>query len=53
LTKYGNVYSYRYYSDTNAYLGVYVDDHVYYLGLDRKVQDKGPMSYWLPQAGCQ
>ena len=47
-------YSYRYYSATNAYLGVSsIDNHVYYIGADRAWQDVGLMSYWLPLAGCQ
>ncbi len=48
------VYHYRYYSATNAYLAVSsVDNHVYYIGSDGILQNAGPTSYWLPQAGCQ
>lgn len=47
------VYTYRYYSETNAYLGVSsADDHVYYVGADGNFQDEGSLSYWLPIAGC-
>jgi len=49
-----SVYSYRYYSATNAYLGVSVaDNHVYYMGADGNLQDVGPLSQWLPLAACQ
>ncbi len=49
-----DVYTYRYYSATKAYLGVSsVDDHVYYLGQDGAMLDEGPTSYWFPLAGCQ
>ncbi|MDD5321201.1 MAG: PQQ-binding-like beta-propeller repeat protein [Methylococcales bacterium] len=47
-------YNYRYYSATNAYLGISsVDNHVYYMGPDGKLQNEGSQSYWLPLAGCQ
>ena len=47
-------YTYRYYSATQAYLGVSsVDNHVYYLGPDGNLQDVGPLSDWLSKAGCQ
>ncbi|MCX7114245.1 MAG: hypothetical protein NTX45_30080 [Proteobacteria bacterium] len=49
-----DIYSYRYYSVTNSYLGVSsVDNHVYYMGADGKSQDEGSLSHWLPKAGCQ
>ena len=49
-----DVYTYRYYSATKAYLGVSsVDNHVYYLGQDGNMLDEGPTSYWYPLAGCQ
>ncbi len=49
-----DVYTYRYYSATKAYLGVSsVDDHVYYLGQDGTMLDEGPTSYWFPLASCQ
>lgn len=47
-------YTYRYYRDTKSYLGVSAaDDHVYYQGVDGHFQDEGPLSKWLPLAGCQ
>lgn len=50
----GAGYTYRYYSATNAYLGVSsVDDHVYYKEPGGKLLDEGLVSIWLPQAGCQ
>lgn len=49
-----STYSYRYYSASNAYLGVSsVDNHVYYQGTDGALQDEGSLSDWLPKAGCQ
>ena len=53
-TAISGVYTYRYYWLTNAYLGVSsADNHVYYMGADGKLLDEGPLSYWLPKAGCQ
>ncbi len=47
-------YTYRYYSASKAYLGVSsINNHVYYLGPDGKLQDAGSASYWLPKAGCR
>jgi hypothetical protein len=49
-----DVYNYRYYSATNAYVGVSsADNHVYYMGADGKLLDEGPLADWLPKAGCQ
>jgi hypothetical protein len=49
-----NELSYRYYSATNAYLGVSsADNHVYYQAVDGRLQDEGLLSVWLPLAGCQ
>ncbi|MGZ5052509.1 MAG: esterase/lipase family protein [Methylobacter sp.] len=47
-------YTYRYYANTNSYLGVSSDDnHVYYLGPDATLpQDMGDLSAWLKQSGC-
>ncbi len=47
-------YLYRYYSETNSYLGVSsVDNHVYYLGSeDVSPRDLGDLSLWLAEAGC-
>jgi len=47
------VYTYRHYPATNSYLGVStVNNRVYYLGADGQLQDEGPLSDWLPKAGC-
>ncbi len=49
-------YYYRYYSQTDAYLGTSsVDNHVYYRGpaTNYSIVDEGAMFTWLPTAGCQ
>lgn len=49
-----SIYNYRYYPVTHNYLGISSDDdHVYIMGSDGKLQDKGSSSYWLPKANCQ
>ncbi|SFI17502.1 trypsin-like peptidase domain-containing protein [Nitrosomonas sp. Nm34] len=46
-------YTYRYYENTNAYVGFSsVDGHVYYLGPDGILVDVGNISTWLKEAGC-
>jgi len=46
-----DVYTYRHYPATSAYLGVsYVDYHAYYLGPDGAMQDEGPLSDWTAKA---
>lgn len=46
-------YTYRYYPNTDAYVGLSSDDnHVYYLGPDGIFQDQGDLSVWLTQSGC-
>ena len=46
-------YYYRYYQNTNSYLGISSDNnHVYYLGPDGVLQDVGQLSGWLSTAGC-
>ena len=46
-------YYYRYYPNTNAYLGISsANTHVYYLGPDGNLQDEGALSSWLTMAGC-
>ncbi|WP_333874034.1 hypothetical protein [Methylobacter sp.] len=46
-------YLYRYYPNTNAYLGISsADSHVYYLGPDNQLLDVGHLSTWLTSAGC-
>jgi pimeloyl-ACP methyl ester carboxylesterase len=48
------VYSYRYYAATKTWLWVSsLDNHVYFMGPDQMAQDLGPVSDWLPNAGCQ
>jgi len=47
-------YNYRYYKDTNAYVGVSsANNHVYYLGPDGVLLDVGDLFPWLTTAGCQ
>jgi hypothetical protein len=47
-------YTYRYYSQTNSYVGVSAsDNHVYYLGPDGVLMDVGDFSGWLTRASCQ
>ena len=49
-------YYYRYYSQTNAYLGTSsADNHVYYLGplSSNAILDVGVLSTWLTAASCQ
>ena len=46
-------YYYRYYQNTNAYLGVSsANTHVYYLDQYGNLQDVGSLSSWLTVAGC-
>lgn len=47
-------YAYRYYRDSNAYVGVSsTDKHVYYRKGNAAIQDLGSLSDWLGKAGCQ
>jgi hypothetical protein len=49
-------YYYRYYAQTNAYLGTSsADNHVYYVGplSNNSLLDVGALSGWLSTAGCQ
>lgn len=49
-------YAYRYYAQTNAYLGTSsTDNHLYYLGpaSGNALLDVGLVSGWLATAGCQ
>jgi uncharacterized protein YkwD len=49
-----DVYYFRHYTDTNAYLGISsTNDHVYYLPEGGSLQDAGPKSDWFVKAGCQ
>jgi pimeloyl-ACP methyl ester carboxylesterase len=46
-------YTYRYYSQTNSYVGVSAsNNHVYYLGPGRVLVDAGDLYGWLRKASC-
>lgn len=46
-------YYFRYYKNTNAYLGISsVDTHLYFLGSNGNLLDLGQVSVWLTTAGC-
>jgi len=53
-TQVSGVYSYRYYPETKAYLGVSsVDHHLYYLKEDDgQLHDQGLLVNWLPVSEC-
>ncbi|MFZ2171831.1 MAG: amidohydrolase family protein [Methylococcaceae bacterium] len=54
FTQVSGVYTYRNYPASNSYMGVSsADNHVYYMGADGLLQNEGPLSNWLPMAGCQ
>jgi hypothetical protein len=47
-------YTYRYYKNTNAYLGVSSQDsHVYYLSSDGELLDVGTTKFWYLLSKCQ
>ena len=47
-------YYYRYYRDTNAYVGISsTDNHVYYAGSNGVPLDQGARSIWFTLAGCE
>jgi uncharacterized protein YkwD len=49
-----DVYYYRHYTGTRAYLGISsVNDHVYYLPEGGSLLDAGPKTDWFATAGCQ
>jgi glycerophosphoryl diester phosphodiesterase len=53
VSQFSSPFTYRYYSETNIYLGVSsADNHVYYLDA-YGFHDVGPLSGWLTLAGCQ
>ena len=53
-TAFSGNYTYRYYSSTNDYLVVSsADNNVYYQGVNGQLQNQGPLTKWLPLAGCQ
>ena len=46
-------YYYRYYKNTNSYVGISsADNHVYYLAANGNIQDLGNFTNWLATAGC-
>ncbi len=54
ITALWDIYTYRYYSISDAYVGVSLtNDHVYYMGVNRVLQNVGPSSDWFPVAGCK
>jgi hypothetical protein len=54
FSQFQSPYTYRYYRNTNAYLGVSnMNDHVYYLRPDGVLEDVGDSSGWLTTALCQ
>jgi hypothetical protein len=54
LTTDSSDYTYRYYSATNAYAGVFTaDNDVYYKAADGILKNVGPLSDWLTKAGCK
>ena len=53
-TQFSAPYSYRYYGNTNSFLGVSsTDTHVYYEGPNGVIKDEGAITGWLATAGCQ
>ncbi len=48
-------YTYRYYQNTNSYLGIKsTNNHIFYLsGSDGVLQDIGSLSDWLLESNCQ
>jgi hypothetical protein len=47
-------YTYRYYRNTNSYVGAsLINNHVYYLRPDGVFEDVGDLSGWLTTASCQ
>ncbi|MFZ2171062.1 MAG: trypsin-like serine protease [Methylococcaceae bacterium] len=54
ISQFQSPYTYRYYSNTNSYVGVSsINNHVYYLSPDGVLQDVGDLSSWLSTAFCQ
>ena len=54
ITTVGTFYTFRYYSATDTNLAVSsVNNHVYYQEPNGNLVDEGPISDWLPMAGCQ
>ena len=54
ISQFQSPYIYRYYRNTNAYVGFSSsDNHVYYLRPDGVLEDVGELSAWLTTATCQ
>lgn len=54
LTQFSSPYTYRYYQNTNVYVGISSsNNHVYYLGPNGLLQDEGDLSGWFTKAGCK
>jgi hypothetical protein len=56
ITQFQSPYTYRYYRNTNSYVGVSsINNHVYYLGPGgvEPGEDVGDLSGWLTTASCQ
>jgi hypothetical protein len=52
-TRFASPYHYRYYSNTDSYVGISTaDQHVYYLGPSRHLQDVGELAAWFNTSGC-
>ena len=53
ISQFQSPYTYRYYRDTNSYVGVsLINNHVNYLGPDGVLEDVGDLSGWLATALC-
>lgn len=47
-------YYYRYYSKNNTYMGISsVDNHLYFMGADGKMQDQGDAAALMAKVGCK
>lgn len=54
ISQFQSPYTYRYYRNTNSYVGVsLINNHVYYLRPDGVLEDVGDLSGWLTTASCQ
>ncbi|MGR8998474.1 MAG: alkaline phosphatase family protein [Gammaproteobacteria bacterium] len=54
FSQFQSPYTYRYYRNTNSYVGVsLINNHVYYLRPDGVLEDVGDLSGWLTTALCQ
>ena len=54
ISQFQSPYTYRYYRNTNSYVGAsLINNHVYYLRPDGVLEDVGDLSGWLTTASCQ